>query len=157
MKWKRRTLNWKRVEPGCDPELYAMTHHDCEIWSKLPVTIRGKGLTPGYNSDHFYQPGEQTHHLHRGCHRWDYDWNIIRVCRWVHEWIHASVDNENAARVLAIRDKIRTGSWNGDQAFELTGFDIIGQLSCWVVPARLEWVKPEWLALTQRHKARERR
>lgn len=93
--------------------------------------------------------GEEIHHIFSQRERWDRTWNLVYICKRVHQWCERY---KNPGRVLAIYHKLKVGEWDEDNAHACLGFWPLG----WVHGNKpdtedqaVAWVVPYWEHITK--------
>lgn len=110
-------------------DAYMGSHFYDELLPYFPCNGCGMALVPGYDKalpQHGTDAVEAHHSWGGRKGRWDKAWNLIAVCRPVHEFVER---HKTDGRVLGLRLKIDQGIWDEADAFRSLGMYPLGWLS----------------------------
>lgn len=111
-----------------------------ELLPYFPVCGLGRSMLPrktiGDDWPSFSTHGTDAFHIHHiwatGRQRWDRRWNLVHICKPVHDWCHSHpIDG----RVIAMRRKLDAGQWDEADAFACLGMKPLG----WIQGVKCQW------------------
>lgn len=124
---RRSPTNSRPAEDLEFRETYMQHEFEDELLPYFPIYGRGTVMLPGQDIEFKMHGGLyplECHHAFGGrMGRWDREWNLLAVCRTVHDWCERF---KTDGRVLAIRRKLDNGEWDEEDAFRCLGMLPLG-------------------------------
>lgn len=126
---RRSATNSRPAEDLAFRETYMQHEFEDELLPYFPLfgvrTVKVPGYAPELMMHNGIYPLECHHAFGGRLGRWDRGWNLLAVCRTVHEFCERY---KTDGRVLAIRRKLDKGEWDDAGAIACLGMSPMGWL-----------------------------